>query len=48
MEQAVAWRTTTRRAFMFYQKRDYEVATFYRAGNGRCFYLLRLRGSAGF
>ncbi len=44
MEQAIAWRRTTRRAFLFYQERGYEVVAFQReAGSGRCFYLLLQR-----
>jgi predicted GNAT superfamily acetyltransferase len=41
LEHAVAWRTTTRRAFMFYQERGYEISAFHRdESSGRCFYLL--------
>ena len=41
LQQAVAWRATTRHAFLFYQQRGYEVAAFHReASSGRCFYLL--------
>ncbi len=42
LEQAVVWRNTTRRAFLFYQEHGYAVTAFYREeSNGRCFYVLR-------
>ena len=38
-DAALAWRTTTRRAFMWYLGRGYHVVTFSAApGMGRCFY----------
>ncbi|MGH7491620.1 MAG: hypothetical protein ACREOO_04425 [bacterium] len=44
LDQAVAWRASTRRAFLFYQERGYEVAAFHRdERDGRCFYLLMRR-----
>ncbi len=46
LERAMAWRATTRTAFLFYQERGYRVEGFYReAESGRCFYGLAARAS---
>jgi predicted GNAT superfamily acetyltransferase len=45
-ETALAWRTSTRRAFQTYLARGYKVETFFRNA-GRCFYGLEKAGSEG-
>lgn len=41
-EEALRWRSCTRRAFLWYQERGYRVYGFRRdPGSGRCFYTLR-------
>lgn len=41
-EEALRWRSCTRRAFLWYQERGYRVDAFQRnARTGRCFYTLR-------
>ena len=38
MDEAAAWRASTRRAFEHYLERGYRVEAFYRDEDGRCFY----------
>lgn len=45
LQQALAWRATTRAAFLFYEEQKYAVAGFYReAASNRCFYGLAAAG----
>lgn len=46
-ELGMKWRIVTRRAFMWYMSRGYEIRAFYRDPNtGRCFYLVRRQSEA--
>jgi chorismate synthase len=46
-ELGMKWRIVTRRAFMWYMSRGYEIRAFYRDPNtGRCFYLVRRQDEA--
>ncbi|MFQ6114179.1 MAG: GNAT family N-acetyltransferase [bacterium] len=41
LELAAQWRANTRKAFLFYMERGYQVTSFYRdPESGRCFYVL--------